>query len=29
MGVLHPDVLRAFELPLPCSVLEIGLESFV
>lgn len=29
LGTLHPDVLRAFELPYPSSVLEINLEPLV
>jgi len=28
-GVLHPEVLNNFELGLPCSALEISIESFV
>lgn len=29
VGVLHPDVIKAFELNLPCCALEINLEPFV
>lgn len=29
MGVLHPDVLSKFELNVPCSAMEINIESFV
>jgi len=29
MGVLHPDVIEAFELAMPCSCLEITIEPFV
>lgn len=29
VGVLHPDVIMAFELNLPCCALEINIESFV
>jgi phenylalanyl-tRNA synthetase beta chain len=28
-GVLHPTVLRNFELPMPVSALEINLEAFL
>ena len=28
-GILHPDVLRDFNLSYPCSVLEINLEAFM
>jgi phenylalanyl-tRNA synthetase beta chain len=29
IGVLHPDVLSAFELTLPCSTFEINIEPFL
>lgn len=29
IGVLHPEVIEAFDLALPCSVLEINIEPFV
>ncbi|WFD18508.1 phenylalanine--tRNA ligase [Malassezia caprae] len=29
LGVLHPDVLQAFELAFPCSALEFNLEAFL
>ncbi|XP_076655752.1 phenylalanine--tRNA ligase beta subunit [Halictus rubicundus] len=29
MGVLHPDVITKFDLNMPCSVLEIDIESFL
>lgn len=29
LGVLHPDVLRNFDLPLPVSVVELCLEPFL
>lgn len=29
IGVLHPEVIAAFDLSLPCSVLEINIEPFV
>ncbi|KZC09055.1 PREDICTED: phenylalanine--tRNA ligase beta subunit [Dufourea novaeangliae] len=29
MGVLHPDVILKFDLNIPCSVLEINIESFL
>lgn len=29
VGVLHPDVIKAFELNLPCCALEINIEPFV
>lgn len=29
VGVLHPDVLNAFELNMPVSALEICVETFV
>ncbi|XP_053980465.1 phenylalanine--tRNA ligase beta subunit [Hylaeus volcanicus] len=29
MGVLHPDVITKFDLNVPCSVLEIEIESFL
>lgn len=28
-GILHPTVLKAFELPFPASTLEINLEVFL
>ena len=28
-GILHPNVLKNFELACPCSVLEMNIESFV
>ncbi|UYV76898.1 FARSB [Cordylochernes scorpioides] len=28
LGVLHPEVLAAFDLTLPCSALELNIESF-
>uniref|UniRef100_A0A8C4WTR6 Phenylalanine--tRNA ligase beta subunit n=1 Tax=Eptatretus burgeri TaxID=7764 RepID=A0A8C4WTR6_EPTBU len=29
IGVLHPDVLAHFDLPFPCSTLEINIEPFL
>lgn len=29
IGVLHPDVLTAFDLSNPCSALEIDIEPFL
>lgn len=29
IGVLHPEVIAAFDLTLPCSVVEINIEPFV
>lgn len=29
IGVLHPEVITAFDLALPCSALEINIEPFV
>ncbi|XP_012231833.1 phenylalanine--tRNA ligase beta subunit [Linepithema humile] len=29
MGVLHPDVLSKFDLNIPCSAMEIDIESFL
>ncbi|CAG0888646.1 unnamed protein product [Darwinula stevensoni] len=29
LGVLHPDVILAFELHLPCAALEINIEPFL
>lgn len=29
VGVLHPDVIKAFELNLPLCALEINIERFV
>ena len=29
MGVLHPDIITKFDLNIPCSVLEINVESFL
>lgn len=28
-GILHPDVLKMFEIPFPCSVLELDIEPFL
>lgn len=28
-GILHPDVLSNFEIPCPCSVMELNLEHFL
>lgn len=28
IGILHPSVLEKFEIPYPCSALEITLEPF-
>lgn len=28
VGILHPSVLEKFEIPYPCSALEITLEPF-
>jgi len=28
-GVLHPNVLSRFEIPFPCSALEMDLEIFL
>lgn len=28
-GILHPDVLKKFELPFPTSTLELELECFM
>ena len=28
-GILHPTVLKNYELPYPSSVLEINLEAFL
>lgn len=28
-GVVHPEVLEKFEIPYPCSVLEINVEPFL
>jgi phenylalanyl-tRNA synthetase beta chain len=28
-GVVHPHVLKGFELPVPCSILEIDIEGFL
>lgn len=28
-GILHPDVLKKFELPFPTSTLEMELECFM
>lgn len=27
-GIVHPEVLEAFEIPYPVSALEINLQSF-
>ncbi|KAK9505144.1 hypothetical protein O3M35_009265 [Rhynocoris fuscipes] len=29
IGVLHPEVITAFDLSLPCSVMELSIEPFV
>jgi len=29
LGVLHPEVLSAFDLSLPCSSIEINIEPFL
>jgi len=29
LGVVHPDVLKAFELTMPCSAVEITIEPFL
>jgi len=29
LGVVHPEVVLAFELNLPCSALEINIEPFL
>ena len=29
LGVLHPDVLTAFDLNMPASALEINIEPFL
>ena len=29
LGVLHPEVLTAFDINMPASALEIGIESFL
>ena len=29
LGVLHPEVITAFDLTLPCSALEINIEAFL
>lgn len=29
IGVVHPEVLRNFDLPMPCSMLDLDLEVFV
>ncbi len=29
MGVIHPDVLEAFDLHMPVSALEINIETFI
>jgi phenylalanyl-tRNA synthetase beta chain len=28
-GILHPEVISAFALTLPCSALELNLEQFL
>lgn len=28
-GILHPEVLKNFELHFPCAVLELDLEQFL
>jgi phenylalanyl-tRNA synthetase beta subunit len=27
--VVHPNVLKNFDLPVPCSILEIDIEGFL
>jgi len=29
LGVLHPEVISAFELTMPCSAFEINIEPFL
>ena len=29
VGVLHPDVIKAYELNLPCCALELNVEPFL
>ena len=29
IGVLHPDVVTAFDLSMPCSAFEINIEPFL
>ena len=29
IGVLHPEVITAFDLTLPCSAMEINVEPFL
>lgn len=29
LGVIHPDVLKAFDLTMPCSAVEITIEPFL
>lgn len=29
MGVIHPEVITAYELTMPCSAFEINLEPFL
>lgn len=29
MGVLHPEVITAYELTMPCSAFEFNLEPFL
>lgn len=29
LGIIHPEVISAFELSMPCSVLEIDIEQFL
>lgn len=29
LGVLHPTVLQKFDLPMPCSALELNVEAFL
>lgn len=29
LGVIHPDVVTAFELNLPCSALQLNIEPFL
>lgn len=29
LGVLHPDVVTAFDLTMPCSALDVDIEPFL
>jgi len=29
IGVLHPDIITAFDLSMPCSAFEINIEPFL